>query len=105
MCVYSHTFLNDYIINGVFKMKLIDDLFEHYRTKLTGDDEDIDILALALLEQLNQGEILAYIEEMDEVELRSFFGLYIMETLKAKFSESGTSHPKEGFFSDFRNIH
>ena len=103
--MYTHILLIDYITNGVFWMKLIDDLFEHYRTKLTGDDEDIDILALALLEQLNQSEILSYIKEMDEVELRSFFGLYIMETLKAKFSESSTSHPKEGFFTDFRNLH
>ncbi|MGM9923119.1 MAG: DUF6154 family protein [Bacillus sp. (in: firmicutes)] len=87
-------------------MKLIDDLFEHYRTKLTGDDEDIDILALAVLEQLDQKDITEYILEMDEVELRSFFGLYIMETLKGKFADQNNSaQSKDSYYPHYRNIH
>nr|WP_019243981.1 MULTISPECIES: DUF6154 family protein [Bacillus] len=86
-------------------MKLVDDLFEHYRTKLTGDDEDIDILTLAVLEQFDQKEILEHILEMDEVELKSFFGLYIMETLKSKFAEVNQSQQKGSFISHYRNIH
>lgn len=86
-------------------MKLIDDLFEHYRTKLTGDDEDIDILTLAVLEQFNHKEILEHILEMDEVELKSFFGLYIMETLKGKFSEVNPTQSKDPYLPHYRNIH
>lgn len=86
-------------------LKLIDDLFEHYRTKLTGDDEDIDILALAVLEQLNHKEILEHILEMDEVELRSFFGVYIIETLKGKFAEANPAQSKDAFLPHFRNVH
>ena len=86
-------------------MKLIDDLFEHYRTKLTGDDEDIDILALAVLEQLTQKDIVEHMMEMDEMELRSFFGLYITEMLKAKFAETNPAQTKETFHSAFRNLH
>ncbi|MFS0780460.1 DUF6154 family protein [Bacillus sp. 1P06AnD] len=87
-------------------MKLVEDLFEHYRTKLTGDDEDIDILTLAVLEQLDHKEILEHILEMDEMELRSFFGLYIMETLKGKFAGSKAASPKDpSYFSSYRHLH
>ena len=35
-------------------MKLIDDLYNMYRNKLTGDEEDIDMLTFAVLEQLGR---------------------------------------------------
>lgn len=88
----------------MFKLKLIDELFEHYRTKLTGDDEDIDILVLAVLEQLSKEEILEYIMKMDELELRSFMGVYITETLKEKFALANAAGSKDKTPS-FRNIH
>ncbi|WP_050616152.1 DUF6154 family protein [Bacillus testis] len=87
-------------------MKLVEDLFEHYRTKLTGDDEDIDILTLAVLEQLDHKEILDHILDMDEVELRSFFGLYIMETLKGKFAGVESVPAKNKSFNhSYRYLH
>ncbi|MGN1402106.1 MAG: DUF6154 family protein [Bacillus sp. (in: firmicutes)] len=86
-------------------MKLVDDLYEHYRTKLTGEEEDIDILALATLEQLDRTDILENIQEMDDMELRSFFGLYIIELLKAKFAEPNAHRPEDDYFTDYRNIH
>ena len=86
-------------------MKLIDDLFEHYRTMLTGDDEDIDILALAVLEQLNREDIFEQIHELDELELRSFFGLYIMDVLKKKFAEASSTGFDNSDFSDLKNVH
>ena len=86
-------------------LKLIDDLFEHYRTMLTGDDEDIDILALAVLEQLNREDILEHLQELNEIELRRFFGLYIMDALKRKFAEVNPNSPQDSYFSDFKNVH
>ncbi|MGM9927579.1 MAG: DUF6154 family protein [Bacillus sp. (in: firmicutes)] len=85
-------------------MKLIDELFEHYRNTLTGDEEDIDILVLAVLEQLSKEEILEYVMEMDEVELRSFMGVYITETLKEKFSLINQASSKDET-PPFRNFH
>ena len=89
----------------MFKLKLIDELFEHYRSKLTGDDEDIDILVLAVLEQLSKEEIEEYILEMDEVELRSLLGIYITETLKGKFALANSAGSKDENHPTFRNIH
>ncbi len=69
-------------------MKLIDDLYNMYRNKLTGDEEDIDMLTFAVLEQLNREEILELIQEMDDQELTNLMGLYIIESLKGKFAQS-----------------
>jgi len=86
-------------------LKLIDELFEHYRTKLTGDDDDIDILVLAGLEQLSHEEILEYIMEMDDGELRGFLGVYIAETLKGKFALANPTSSKAPTHPNFRNLH
>ena len=89
----------------MFTLKLIDELFEHYRSKLTGDDEDIDMLVLAVLEQLSKDEIVEYIMKMDEVELRSLLGIYITETLKGKFALANSAGSKDETPTTFRNIH
>ena len=56
-------------------MKLIDDLYNMYRNKLTGDEEDIDMLTFAVLEQLGREEILELIQEMDDQELTNLMGM------------------------------
>ncbi|PLT29297.1 DUF6154 family protein [Peribacillus deserti] len=68
-------------------MKLIEELYELYKSKLTGNDEDIDMLAFAVLEQLSREEILGLIHEMDNQELINLMGLYIIESLKGKFAQ------------------
>ncbi|KIL75721.1 DUF6154 family protein [Bacillus badius] len=66
-------------------MKLVDELFEMYRGKLQGTEEDLDMITLAVLEQLSQKEILSIIKELNEDELTYFFRLYLFEALKQKF--------------------
>lgn len=84
-------------------MKLIEDLYNMYRNKITGDEEDIDMLTFAVLEQLDRKEILELLEEMDEQELTNLIGLYIIESLKGKFAQNSIdSNPP--YFPP-RNIH
>jgi hypothetical protein len=85
-------------------MKLIEDLYNLYRNKLTGDEEDIDMLAFAVLEQLDRQEIFSLLQEMDDQELNSFLGLYIIESLKGKFAQESLSSTKPVHFHH-RNIH
>ncbi|GLY10338.1 DUF6154 family protein [Pseudobacillus badius] len=66
-------------------MKLVDELFEMYRGKLQGTEEDLDMITLAVLEQLSQKEILSIIKELNKDELTYFFRLYLFEALKQKF--------------------
>ena len=50
-------------------MNFIDELYQLYRNKLTGDDEDIDVLTLAVLEQLDRNDVLQLISELEDREL------------------------------------
>lgn len=59
-------------------MKLIDELYELYRNKLTGDEEDIDMLAFAFLEEMNREDLLNIIKDLDNQELYDLMGLYLM---------------------------
>lgn len=85
-------------------MKLVDELYELYRDKLTGDEEDIDMLAFAFLEEMTREDLLHLIYEMDEQELYNLMGLYLIENLKVKFAQ-GDYGQRRHPFSNQRNLH
>lgn len=87
-------------------MKLIDEIYELYRDKLTGDDEDIDILAFAILEEFDREDILELFKEMDEQELFDLMGLYLIESLRGKFAQRGIGeHRPASIYDNERNLH
>jgi len=90
--------------NGVRKMKLVDELFELYRDKLTGDEEDIDMLAFAFLEEMNREDLLHIIKELDTQELYDLIGVYLIESLKGKFAQEEYGQQRTPLFQS-RNIH
>ncbi|WP_428911254.1 DUF6154 family protein [Niallia sp. Krafla_26] len=85
-------------------MKLVDELFELYRDKLTGDEEDIDMLAFAFLEEMTREDLLRLIQEMDEQELHTLMGLYLIESLKGKFAKEDYGQRQSPIINQ-RNIH
>lgn len=85
-------------------MKLVDELYELYRDKLTGDEEDIDMLAFAFLEEMTREDILQLIQEMDEQELHTLMGLYLIESLKGKFAKEDYGQHRSAILNH-RNIH
>jgi hypothetical protein len=85
-------------------LKLIDELFEMYRNKLTGDEEDIDMLAFAFLEEMSYEDLLALIHEMDKQELYDLMGLYLIESLKGKFAQEQYGQQRAHIYYP-RNIH
>lgn len=85
-------------------MKLVDELFQLYRDKLTGDEEDIDMLAFAFLEEMTREDLLHLIYEMDEQELFNLMGLYLIENLKVKFAQDDYGQQRHSF-SNQRNLH
>ncbi|KIL45543.1 DUF6154 family protein [Jeotgalibacillus campisalis] len=72
-------------------MKLVDEILEMYRGKLRGTQEDLDIIAFTILEQLNRDELLSMVKDMSEEELAYFIRLYIVESLKGKLDQSETA--------------
>jgi Mg/Co/Ni transporter MgtE len=82
-------------------MKLVEELYEIYRGKIRGTDEDLDMIALTILEESSRQELLNIIEEMDNEELQYFIRLYILETLKEKLTSS--DHANQHNYR--RNVH
>ncbi|WP_018663996.1 DUF6154 family protein [Heyndrickxia acidiproducens] len=68
-------------------MRLVDELFELYRDQLTGDEEDLDAITAAVIENYNRKDLLTIVNDMSNAELEHFIGLYILETLKNKFAD------------------
>ncbi|ANB60104.1 DUF6154 family protein [Anoxybacteroides amylolyticum] len=75
-------------------MKFIDELYEYYKNRLTGDEEDAEILTMSVLEELRREDLLALIKEMDDAELVGMVGLYMLESLKAKMAQEGIGQTK-----------
>lgn len=88
----------------MYRMKIVDELFEMYRNKLTGDEEDIDMLAFAFLEEMSQEDLLHLIQEMDKQELYNLMGLYLIESLKGKFAQEEYGQQRINTYYP-RNIH
>lgn len=91
-------------MKGVKNMKLVDELYELYRDKLTGDEEDIDMLAFAFLEEMEYEDLLHIIQEMDKQELYNLMGVYLIESLKGKFAQEEYGQRRAPIFTH-RNIH
>ncbi|MFE8703317.1 DUF6154 family protein [Cytobacillus sp. FJAT-54145] len=85
-------------------MKLVDEIYEFYRDKLTGDDEDIDMLAFAILEEMTKEDILKMINDLDKQELYDLMGLYLIEGLKGKFAQEEYGQRRASSFHQ-RNLH
>ncbi|WP_251554580.1 DUF6154 family protein [Neobacillus muris] len=85
-------------------MKLVDELYEMYRNKLTGDEEDIDMLAFAFLEEMSHEDLLALIRDMDKQELYNLMGIYLIESLKGKFAQEHYGQQRVSTYYP-RNIH
>lgn len=86
------------------KLKLVDELFELYRDKLTGDEEDIDMLAFAFLEEMSREDLIHIIKELDTQELYDLIGVYLIESLKGKFAQEEYGQQRTSLFQS-RNIH
>lgn len=89
---------------GVETVKLVDEIYEFYRDKLSGDEEDIDILTFALLEEMSYDDLLNLIKELDKQELYNLVGIYLIESLKGKFASEDYGQQRAPSLQQ-RNIH
>ncbi|WP_078544402.1 DUF6154 family protein [Litchfieldia alkalitelluris] len=86
-------------------MKLIDELYEMYRHKLTGDEEDADILAFSVLEQLDREDMIQLIKDLSDQELYNLVGFYMIENLKGKMAREGVGQSKMLTIDQLKNLH
>ncbi len=92
-------------MKGVNRMKLIDELYEMYRHKLTGDEEDADILAFSVLEQLDREDMIQLIKDLSDQELYNLVGFYMIENLKGKMAREGVGQSKMLTIDQLKNLH
>ncbi|WP_456277906.1 DUF6154 family protein [Bacillus sp. AK128] len=76
-------------------MKLVDELYEMYKHHFTGDEEDIDIIAFSVLEQLNRKSMFNLLNELEDQELYDLVGLYLIEGLRGKLAKEGLLSMKD----------
>lgn len=86
-------------------MKLVDDLYELYRDKLTGDEEDVDILAFSILEDFTHDDLVDLARQMNEEELKGLMAYYIIEKLKVKMIKEGLGRSKMLNVDELQNLH
>lgn len=68
-------------------MKFVDELFELYRGRLQGTEDDLDMITLTVLGEMSDGDIMSVIGEMPKDELDWLFRVYLYEGLKEKFNQ------------------
>ncbi|OMP67399.1 DUF6154 family protein [Domibacillus epiphyticus] len=68
-------------------MKFVDELFELYRGRLQGTEDDLDMITLTVLGEMSEADILTVIQDMPEEELAWLFRVYLYEGLKEKFNQ------------------
>jgi len=68
-------------------MKFVDELFELYRGRLQGTEDDLDMITLTVLGEMSDTDILSVIGEMPKEELAWLFRVYLYEGLKEKFNQ------------------
>lgn len=70
-------------------MKFVNDLYNHYREQLVGDEEDAVIIVSGILEELEKEHLMEIISEMNRQELYEMLGRYMVEQLRDKMSRDG----------------
>lgn len=70
-------------------MKFVNDLYNHYREQLVGDEEDAVIIVSGILEELEKDHLMEIIREMDRQELYEMLGRYMVEQLRDRMERDG----------------
>lgn len=90
---------------GGIRVKLIDELYEAYKDKLTGDEEDADIIAHSVIEELNSNDLISLLKELPYDELAGLVGFYISGKIKRKMAKDGLGHTQMISTEEFRRLH
>lgn len=85
-------------------MKLVNNIYNLYRDKLIGEEEDVTTLVMGLLHERTKEELISWIDEMQETEVYQMLGLYLLEMLRLKLTEEGIT-PAPRYDSSAQRFH
>lgn len=68
-------------------MNFVDEIYEMYRKKLTGDEEDAVALVLNLLEDHDRNDLMKMVNDMEDEEIFQMLAMWLIEMLKVKMAQ------------------
>ncbi len=70
-------------------MKFVDHLYEFYKERLEGSEENAVALVLYTLQEHSRQDLMRLIDEMSDEEVYHMVGQYLIEQLKIKMAKEG----------------
>jgi hypothetical protein len=70
-------------------MKYVDHLYEFYKERLVGNEENAVALVLYTLQEHSRADLMKLIEEMSDEEVYHMVGQYLIDQLKVKMAREG----------------
>ncbi len=68
-------------------MSFVDEIYDMYKSHLSGNEEDAIALVLNLLQDHKREELLSKINEMDDYEIYQMLSIYLIEALKVRIAK------------------
>lgn len=73
-------------------MKFINQLYQLYKDKLTGDEEDIYVIVEGIFEDFKRKDYIKLIDDLDNEQLEEMVAYYMIELLRRRIADDGLGH-------------
>jgi hypothetical protein len=73
-------------------MKFIDQLYQLYKNKLTGDEEDVYVIVEGVFEEFHRKDFIMLMDELPDEQLEEMVSYYMIELLRRKIANEGLGH-------------
>ncbi|WP_158737143.1 DUF6154 family protein [Alteribacillus sp. YIM 98480] len=75
-------------------MEFVDDLYDLYKNKLTGDEEDALIIIEGIIQTFSRKDVNQLIDNLSEKERYDMLALFLYEKFRQKMAEEGIGQTK-----------
>ncbi|SDI14744.1 DUF6154 family protein [Alteribacillus bidgolensis] len=75
-------------------MEFVDNLYELYKNKLTGDEEDALIIIEGIMQSFSRKDMIQMIDNLSEQERFDMLALFLYEKFRQKMAEEGIGQTK-----------
>jgi hypothetical protein len=73
-------------------LKFIDQLYQLYKDKLTGDEEDVYIIVEGVFSDFQRKDYINLLTELSNEQLEEMVAYYMVELLRRKIADEGLGH-------------
>jgi hypothetical protein len=73
-------------------MKFVDKVYDLYKDRLTGDEEDAYIIMQGIFEEFDRKDFVKIVQELPDPNIEEMVTYYMIELLRRKLGEEGVGH-------------